>query len=69
MTPNFSLESPAARKAATTMVVVENESFVAFDEWMSDQLEQLVAKWAHAAAPNAHRAFLTERRIAPSVGA
>jgi hypothetical protein len=69
MTPNFSLESPAARKAATTMVVVENESFVAFDEWMSDQLDELVAKWAYAAAPNAHRAFLTERRIAPPLGA
>ena len=63
MTNNFSLESSAARKVATTMVVAETESFAAFDQRMTEALEQLVARWAHAAAPNAHRAFLTERRI------
>jgi hypothetical protein len=62
MIPNFSLESSAARKVATTMVVAETESFVAFDQWMTGELDQLVAKWAHTAAPNALRGFLSERR-------
>ena len=29
------------------------ESFETFDRWMDDQLGNLVARWAHMAAPNA----------------
>lgn len=31
------------------------ESFTEFDLWMDNQLEGLVARWIHAAAPNANR--------------
>jgi hypothetical protein len=54
MTNDKSLESPAARKAATTMTVAKTESFDAFDAWMDIELDRLVARWAHAAAPNAN---------------
>ena len=64
MTNNFSLESSAARKVATTMVVAETESFQEFDQRMTEELDRLVARWAHAAAPNAQRACWTERRMA-----
>jgi hypothetical protein len=49
-----------------TLVVAASESFVAFDEWMDVQLAQLVAKWAHTAAPNAHRAQLLQGRFTKS---
>jgi hypothetical protein len=38
-----------------TLVVEESQSFDVFDQWMDLQLEQLVARWIHTAAPNASR--------------
>jgi hypothetical protein len=43
------------------MVVVENESFAAFDLRMDQQLDELVALWIHAAAPNASRLGRTRK--------
>ena len=36
-----------------SLVVEESQSFVDFELWMDSQLEQLVARWVHTAAPNA----------------
>jgi hypothetical protein len=55
MASDFSLQTSAARKAATTLVVAETRSFAAFDQWMDLQLDLLVARWIHTAAPNAER--------------
>ncbi len=46
---------PVSHKADLTLVVVESQSFAAFDRAMDDQLAKLVAKWIHTAAPNASR--------------
>ena len=32
---------------------VAMRSYVRFSRWMDDELEKLVARWSHAAAPNA----------------
>ncbi len=37
------------------LVVEGSQSFDVFDQWMDSQLEQLVARWIHTAAPNASR--------------
>ena len=34
---------------------VELEAFFDFSFWMAEELEDLVAKWAHKAAPQANR--------------
>ena len=34
---------------------LSRDCFRRFDEWMDQQLALLVARWAHAAAPNATR--------------
>ncbi|MCA9124462.1 MAG: hypothetical protein H6822_33965 [Planctomycetaceae bacterium] len=52
---------PAVRKlvlvdhAALGRVHVEMEAFFEFSFWMAEELEDLVAKWAPTAAPNASR--------------
>ena len=38
-------------------------SFADFDQWMDDQLEHLVARWIHAAAPNADRFWRIQRKL------
>ena len=40
------------------------DAFRRFDQWMDEQLAALVARWAHAAAPNARkpRPVLRHRR-------
>ena len=40
--------------------VAADEVYVPFAAWMDEQLEQLVARWSHLAAPNAS---LRERAI------
>ena len=61
MTKDFlaSLES----RDRDTLVVAESKSFVAFDQWMDEQLVNLVAKWIHTAAPNANRFELMRQRF------
>jgi hypothetical protein len=38
------------------------ESFAAFDRWMDEKLDELVAAWIHTAAPNASRVSRKGRR-------
>ena len=38
------------------LVILESESFAAFDAWMDMHLSQLVDSWIHCAAPNARYA-------------
>ena len=56
--------SPAVRKPDATLVAEQLKSFADFDRWMDNQLESLVARWLHTAAPNANRV----RRIADRFG-
>lgn len=52
---NESLHTAGRTETRETLVLEESKSFVAFELWMDEQLEQLVARWIHAAAPNANR--------------
>jgi hypothetical protein len=63
MIHDFSSSLPVTRKADATLAVAESKSFVAFDEWMDDQLGRLVAQWIHTAAPNANRLEGIQRRF------
>ena len=47
--------SPTTRKADAARILRELKSFAAFDRWMDEQLDRLVAQWIHTAAPNANR--------------
>ena len=38
--------------------LAEPQTLAEFDTWMDDQLESLVARWIHMAAPNASRAAI-----------
>ena len=65
MNHDFSNHSSTARNVDATIVVAESKSFVAFDQWMDAQLDQLVARWIHTAAPNASRPDRVGRRFGP----
>ncbi len=52
-----SLPSSTSSKADTNQILKELESYAAFERWMDEQLEILVARWIHRAAPNAQRAY------------
>jgi hypothetical protein len=43
--------------------VTEEPDYEIFGAWMDGELEKLVARWIHLAAPNASRPF--RRRFAP----
>jgi hypothetical protein len=62
MAHDFS-SGPTVPKADMDVIAAESESFVAFDLWMDQQLEQLVARWIHTAAPNADRAQAIQGRF------
>ena len=53
---------PAPRDEDVALVVLESESFTQFDQWMDADLERLVARWIHTAAPNANRVALLRGR-------
>jgi hypothetical protein len=53
--------NPLTAQVEPTMVLVESKPFVDFDQWMDEQLDELVARWLHAAAPNAARASRVNR--------
>lgn len=38
--------------------LAEPQTLAEFDIWMDDQLESLVARWIHTAAPNAGRSAI-----------
>ena len=67
MTHEF-LPSPASENADVDEIQKNLESFASFDRWIDDQLEELVARWIHAAAPNAERAALKYGRSSISSG-
>ncbi len=56
MTHNSPLKPLASRSNEPNIVLVESESFIAFDRWMDVRLAQLVDRWAHMAAPKAQQA-------------
>jgi hypothetical protein len=62
MTQN-SLPGPVSPKPDTTEVARAIKSFADFDHWMDGQLEELVARWIHTAAPNADRYWRIGRRL------
>jgi hypothetical protein len=41
----------------TQAAVLREPNYDAFGEWMDGELEKLVARWVHLAAPNASRSF------------
>jgi hypothetical protein len=55
-----SLPSPA-RKLEAQQVFQDLESYATFDRWIDAELEKLVARWIHRAAPNAQRAAFREK--------
>ena len=63
MAQDFPLKPLATRYDEPEMVIVESESFAAFDRWVDAQLDRLVGRWAHMAAPNAKRASTRELRF------
>jgi len=46
---------PSDNENEAAMVGTESASFQKFDEWMDAELDRLVARWIHTAAPNANR--------------
>lgn len=57
---------PGPRDEDATLVALESRSFQDFELWMDAELERLVARWIHAAAPNAGRISLLSGRYAKS---
>jgi len=45
-------------------VKVASESYQEFTRWLDDELNKLVARWAHVSAPGARRRARTRRRFA-----
>jgi hypothetical protein len=63
MTNKSPLKPLLFRHDEPELVLVESKPFVDFDRWMDEQLELLVERWAHTAAPNAARADLVRERF------
>jgi len=57
--------SPASRKRDAARILREMKSFAAFEQWIDEQLELLVAQWSHAAAPSAQRIVRRIRKTQP----
>jgi hypothetical protein len=53
---------PGPRDEDATLVVLDSEPYVQFEAWMDGELERLVARWIHAAAPNSNRPNLLRNR-------
>jgi hypothetical protein len=47
---------PSLPENDETLDVTQAAGFEQFDQWMDEQLGDLVAKWLHAAAPSAQNA-------------
>jgi hypothetical protein len=54
---------PQDEAGDSLLVRTESASFQQFDEWMDAELEQLVQRWIHTAAPNANRLKLGRERF------
>ncbi len=46
-----------ARKRVRESLWVNRKAYRRFDRWMDQQLDDLVTRWAHLAAPGAQRSF------------
>lgn len=55
---------PPEPRQEDVVLARETASFQEFDQWMDVELERLVARWIHTAAPNAHRMSLLRGRSA-----
>ena len=53
--------SSALHREDTALVVAESQSFTDFGLWMDAELDRLVARWIHTAAPNASRSVRSAR--------
>ncbi len=53
---------PGPRDEDAALVALESQPFQDFEVWMDAELERLVARWVHAAAPNAARIGLLSGR-------
>lgn len=60
---NHGFRSTATEAAAGQFTAAEEEALGVFGQWLDLELEQLVARWIHAAAPNASRRESTARRF------
>ena len=64
MTHDFSSDSVSSQdQGHTALIVEESKSFAEFDQAMDEQLERLVARWIHTAAPNASRVSRREKKF------
>lgn len=61
--PTPASENPASASKDADQIQKNLESFATFDRWMDEQLDELVARWIHTAAPNAERASLKVGRF------
>lgn len=62
MTHDF-LSNSAPDDSDIRLDATESKSYLAFDRWMDEQLIVLVARWIHAAAPNANRPDFVHERV------
>lgn len=60
--PSPASENPATDNNGADQIQKNLESFATFDRWMDEQLNELVARWIHTAAPNAECASLKAGR-------
>jgi hypothetical protein len=57
------LSDKTSPKEDVARVAEALKSFAEFDRWIDDQLEMLVARWIHTAAPNANRVSRIRRSL------
>ncbi len=60
--PSHGSQTSAVEAAAAEHAAAEEQALAAFGLWMDGELEQLVARWVHLAAPNATRRERALRR-------
>jgi hypothetical protein len=60
---NHGYLSTAVEAEVAQLSAAEEQALVEFGDWMDRELEQLVARWIHLAAPNAARRERAARRL------
>jgi len=60
--PNHGIQPAAVEAAAAEHAAAEEQALADFGRWLDGELEQLVARWIHLAAPNASRRERSLRR-------
>ncbi len=59
---NHGHETAAVETETAPMTAAQEQALADFGHWLDGELEQLVAKWVHLAAPNASRRERALRR-------